>query len=316
MEVNPQDENGIVLMILRDTYKILSSESNFNFNIKGQVKLQKIFFLLADGLKIPLTRSWYQHGPFIHNRNINFQRLRLIDSTLSEKDKAEIARAEKLFRDVDSRYHKLLKSIVPRLFYMQLDELLAQIYNQYAPERYKPSYLSNLAIDSRFSYIEHRLNEDEGGYSIQIQSFTKYFLELASYIAGFDDVEPLYEYTDQFISTLESCFLKMNKIGATSIAHLNLLKNAYEGIIWTPLTLKISENTMEGPNADELRVSQKVRFLSEAMQLRNRINYLNEILRKDDMLASVAERTAFFQQTYGNDKEFLNATGNVWKSYK
>ena len=315
MEATPQDENGIILMMMRDTYGILASQNNFNFNMKGQVKLEKIFFLLADSLKIPLTRSWYQFGPFIHNKNVNFQRLKLFNNYLSEKDKTDISHAEMLFREIDSKYHKLLKNLVQELIYKPLPDLLADIYNQYAPERYKPSYLTNLSIESRFLYTEKCLKEDKRN-SIQIPTFTKYFLTLQSYIANFDDVEPIYDYYDQFIGTLESCFLKMNNSGAVSIAYLNLLKDSYEKIVWMPLALKISENTMEGLNADEFKESQRLRFLDETTRLKNRIRDLNETVRSNNMLASVAERTAYFQQTYKNDKEFVNATGNVWKSYK
>jgi len=43
---------------------------------------------------------------------------------------------------------------------------------------------------------------------------------------------------------------------------------------------------------------------------------LEASLTKDNMLPSLDERKQFFNAVYGEDKEFLGAVSNVWKSYK
>ena len=68
MNVSPQDENKIIWMILRDTYNILARTRNFDFSYASKVKLQKVVFLIAEKLDIPLTRSWYRYGGYVHNR--------------------------------------------------------------------------------------------------------------------------------------------------------------------------------------------------------------------------------------------------------
>lgn len=312
MDVSPQEENGIVLMILRDTYNILKTTPNFCFYYKSEVKLQKVVFFIAEKLNIPLTRSWYHYGPFIHNENVDFESL---PETLNETNLQEIRKAENLLSDVQAEYVEVLNSLVPRIFFLNLEDLLTEIYTKYAPVQYRTLYLANLAIEKNFRMAKNQAKSTETT-SVTPDDFSQHLSAFASSVAGLDDMSFVYDYADKFATILESFIIRMNRTGRASLPYLHLLKSSYESILWSPITLKISINTLTGSSAEEVRVKQWVKLTTVSQQIENRLAFLSASLKRGKMLASIDEKTEFFKTKYGNDKEFLDAVTNVWKSYK
>src|SRR4030042_1475124 len=162
MNVSPQDENKIIWMILRDTYNILARTRNFDFSYASKVKLQKVVFLIAEKLDIPLTRSWYRYGGYVHNRAVDFTQLSRLPFVLSSYKINEIRKIEHAFADIHQEYYELLRELVPRVFFMKLEELLGEIYEG-APKEYKPLYFTNLAIENNFELVKnYEKNDSEG----------------------------------------------------------------------------------------------------------------------------------------------------------
>ncbi len=316
MQITPQDENGIVVMILRDTYNILTNTPNFSFDYSADVKLQKTIFLIAERLGIPLTRSWYRHGPYVFNKNIDFETLRYLPAIMNEGTNSEIAKAEHMFSEIHAEYEELLNSIVPRLFFMKWDELLTYIYGNFAPELYKPAYFANLHIETNFKAARSEAKYNEESALVHTKEFTKNLSVLASNVTCFEDMSFLYDYVDEFATILDNCLIRMNAIGRSPLAQLTMLIDTYESAIWNPIALKISINTLDGVNAENERISQCSRIAKTEPTIKPQLTFLNNILSKNNMLASIDEKTEFFKEKYGNDDEFVGAVGNVWKSYK
>ncbi len=314
MNLEPQDENGIVLMILRDIYDILEQNRTFNFRYNCEVKLQKVFFLLTDSLEIPLTKSWYRYGPYIHNKNVSSEKLVNLPENTDIDDIHAITKAEDTFSEIKKQYRAKLHELVPYVFYQHLQELLAEIYQEYTPEKYKPVYLSNLALQKSF--------RNASTYAILSRKMVKTapFLEnlsnISSNIANFEDMSFMFDYAEEYISLLEDCLVKMNANGKLSSFHVNLLKSTYESSIWVPITLKISINTLTGLNAKDAKLQQWSKLQNVQSKIESSLTYLDKVLNRDEMIPSAEERTIFFRKQYGNDKDFVNAVANVWKCYK
>lgn len=312
MSLSPQEENGIVLMILRDTHNILSHTPNFSFDYNANVKLQKVVFLLADALNIPLTRSWYHFGPFVYNKNVKFEKLSYFPAILNEETRTEISEAEKIISERRENYYKQLNLLVPRLFFMKLDDLLAEVYGKYAPAPYKPVYFSNLNLNKDFKLAKSRVSCDEE----VISRFTNNLSILTANLASFEDMSFMYDYADEFATTLESCLIKMSSSGKVSIGHLGMLKATYEAAIWNPVSLKISINTLTGSNTEPVKLEQYDKLVKNEPYIKHRLAFLENILSKNAMLASINDKSEFFKSRYGDDKKFVDAVVNVWKSYK
>lgn len=105
-------------------------------------------------------------------------------------------------------------------------------------------------------------------------------------------------------------------LGKKSLHHLNELKKTYEHAIWNTIALKISINTLTGVNAKGVKADQEYKFYTSDAKVNRRLVALEASLTKDNMLPSLDERKQFFNAVYGEDKEFLGAVSNVWKSYK
>ncbi len=330
MNISPKQENGIIKLILRDTHQILSNTRNFSFEYASEVKLQKLLFLIAEKLDIPLTRSWYLHGGFIHNRFIKFKCLESLPLTISITGDSDLKKAEQVLSDIRSEYLNLLQELVPKIFFMRLDNLLDEVYND-APKEYKTMYYTNLAIerefklvknfeqdgkqvwqDSLFSHIPQKDKPEFNDYNRFAGNVSRLILE----ISNLTDFSCLYDRINKFAEMLDDCLIKMGFLGKKSLPHLKALKNVYERAIWNSIALKISINTVTGVNAESVKEKQEYRFNSSETKGERQLANLKSILVRDNMLPSLDERKRFFNVMYGEDKEFLGAVSNVWKSYK
>jgi len=319
MNISPKQENGIIKLILRDTHQILTSIRNFSFEYASEVKLQKLIFLIAEKLDIPLTRSWYRYGGFVHNRFIKFQNLESLPSTISVTGDSDLKKAEQVLSDIRSDYINLLQELVPKIFFMRLDNLLEEVYKD-APEEYKPMYSTNLAIerefdivkDSLFTHISQKSKPEFNDYNRFASNMSRLILE----ISNLTDFSCLYDFTNKYAEMLDDCLIKMCFLGKKSVSHLRSLKDVYEGAIWNSIALKISINTVTGVNAESVKGEQEYRFHTSGKKVKYQLVALKELLTKDNMMPSLDERKQFFKAIYGEDKEFLGAVSNVWKSYK
>lgn len=316
MDMTSQDENGIVLMVLRDTYDILSRTPNFSFDYNAKVKLQKLVFLIAETMDIPLTRSWYRHGPFVHNTNVNFEKLNKLPETLNAQDVREISKAEKILSDVHDEYMKVLKSLVPHIFFLKINDLLVKIYKKYAPEEYRPIYLTNLTIESIFKTARTNVGTDKSEFIIETDELLRQCSALASNIATFEGMDYCYAYADDYITTLEKALIKMSDCKVAPSYHLKLLTEVYESSVWVPLTLNISINTLIGLNAEDEQLVQWLKLEKAKVQSKNQLVRFKRVLKRDGLMASIEERTKFFKTKYGEDKDFVDAVSDVWKAYK
>jgi len=330
MNIDPQDESAIIRTILRDTYKILTENSSFNFSYASEVKLQKLFFIIAEELDIPLTRSWYRYGGYVHNDVISCERLCRIPFELSLGRNSDVERAERLLRDIRSDYINLLHELVPKIFYIPLDEFLKDFYER-APKDYKPLYYSNMAIENDFKLVKNFNPESSKFWQNSIISymskdsktdfstykrFANHISSLILEVSNSPDLSCLYEYTNKYAEMLDDCLIKMAFLGKKSLHHLNELKKTYEHAIWNTIALKISINTLTGVNAKGVKADQEYKFYTSDAKVNRRLVALEASLTKDNMLPSLDERKQFFNAVYGEDKEFLGAVSNVWKSYK
>lgn len=179
-ESSPQDEEVIINMILRDIKKELIQRRYHEWAI-SRVRLQKTVFLIAERLNIPITRSWYLYGGYVHSRQLEIEDIRDIDEgTCASVDLfgMPVARpsSEPCFyimavpspkpyqigpsayqemrpRDLgisESRYFAVLKEALDETFkFRRMSEFLRWFY-QMAPEPYRDLYFHNAALNEFF----------------------------------------------------------------------------------------------------------------------------------------------------------------------
>ncbi len=331
MNISPEQENGIIKLILRDTHEILTDNTHFSFGFASEVKLQKLVFIIADKLDIPLTRSWYRHGGFVHNDIIKFRNLQHFPQIISKTGDRELKKAEQVLSEIRSDYVSLLQELVPRIFFMRLEEVLEEVYAD-APEEYKPMYYTNLAIEKEFDIVK---NFDSGeiqiwqdsidryisnkDYKTMFSVYTRFSRKISSLIleiSNLSDFSCLYGCTNNFAEMLDDYLIKLGFTGNNSLDHLKALKNIYENTVWNSIALKISVNTVKGVNAELVKAQQEVRFYDFGTNVEQKQDRLKNKLMRDNMMPSLEERKQFFNIMYRDDKEFFGAVSNVWKSYK
>ncbi len=71
----PEDEDRIAEFII-DAIAEYMRNKGLDLKYINDIKLQKLAYRVADTLDIPLTRSWYMRGCYVHNHLIDRDFLR------------------------------------------------------------------------------------------------------------------------------------------------------------------------------------------------------------------------------------------------
>jgi len=326
LKIEPQDEAAIIKMILRDILRILHTSSQQDFS-QNRVKLQKIIFIVAEELDIPLTRSWYLYGGYVHNADTTIPINEMTFS--SEPTCDQIKNAEKLFAPVQSKYSRIMDETVRKIFYTKLNTFLEEFYRTRAPEKYKPLYYNNLAIERNFELVKKFEPKTKGiiqqtllKFSLETNEFSHYrhfaknLSRLVLEIADSSDFSCFYDYTNRYIDLLEDYLVKVDLERAWFLNCLKLLKDMYEKAVWKPIALKISLKTLTGVCADKVRKKQEAILSNADSWISNCLDSLYETLAKNGLLLTPHERSQFFRTVYGKEEDFLGTISNVWKSYK
>jgi hypothetical protein len=327
----PQDENGIVAMILRDINNVLRETPNFDFSLAARTKTIKVIFTIAEQLDIPITRSWYRHGGNVHSQIIKLNPMSREIRNLNGVTEAEIETAEQYMKPYESEYETLLHSIVPKYFFMSLPALLTLFY-QNAPEIYQPLYFSNLEMFKTFrkfvmptrgssgtayqqvisKFATQEGNLDFGYY----KSFSNILSRLSFEMSALDNFSKMHPYLSQFTDIFEDYLVKASYEGELKPQVFSLFQQTYEQAVWFPSSRIISLNTAKGTMDSEVKRWQIVRLTAEIPQITSDLQFLKQFIESSKMVLSLDERTRFFNTQYGNDTEVLGAIADAWRNYK
>lgn len=328
MNIRPQDENGIVALILRDINTRLRETPNFDFNLAATTKTTKVIFTIAEKLDIPITRSWYRHGGYIHNQLIKNNPI-TGNEQIKGVTQAEIEEAEKYLAPYQKTYDDLLSAIVPKYFFMSLPTLLTIIY-QSAPEPYRTMYSTNLDLFKAFRNVT---NPSETAQNVFQQVITNYGIEQGrdfgyyrafspilskmaiemTEVGNFSRIQPnLSSFSDLF----EDYLVKASYEGAIRPVVFHTFQKTYEEAVWFPSAHIISLNTATGTMQKQVKSQQLTWLTDELPKIQNNIQFLRSMVIQSNLKLTLEERRNFFNTIYGKDTEVIGAIADVWKAYK
>ena len=331
INITPQDEDGIIKMILRDARQaILRRKPGIDFKrVSFQVKLQKIVFIIAEELGIPLTRSWYLYGGYVHNPLVDIETLvDLEDSPQAtfdllgnaiepSRDQKDIEYAESLLGDKQSSYKNKIRKIAPEIFFKKYDEFLLDFYSKMAPEAYKQLYLNNAHLNQTYKRFEGLALKAErpaldafcpqlpAPFSDYYRTFTSDLSKLSVEVAKGEPSE-FYDLTLRYIELLEGYLIKAG-FERKVLSRFKLLEDVYKKDLWKTVALSISTKTVKGVRSEEVRASQRRKLEENLTSLPSSLNQLEAILTEEGLLPTRNELIRFYEKNYGDRKELTEA---------
>ena len=123
----PGEEDLVATLLLYAVSEYLH-KTKMDIKYLNDIKLQKTIYKTSDDLNIPLTRSWYKRGCYVHNANIRIETLKHI--IRSDIDLEELIQFKKEHR---KEYESILKTITKNINnfkYISTKRLLDKLYQK------------------------------------------------------------------------------------------------------------------------------------------------------------------------------------------
>lgn len=282
----PEEENLIVKWLLAESiyYKNKGKPITYSNGFKWATytRMQKIIFTVLDLFDIPITRSWYKWGGFVHSDELNsaLTTLRADYSRNPHKIKALRQNVLRLGIPVEE-VQASVGNIVDKVISMPSKEYLPLYYRTETPVEYRDIYISKQEI-SNFC--------DDLSFAQNPQNILKRYDEIADYITTFHASssrlihdERLTDANFSFTDLLESSLDKLELLNArgeritkTKLTFFVGAKTVFDDYIWNPYACEISQRTVVGLRADDEREKMKHQEEWLIMHSGSNVNALKE----------------------------------------
>lgn len=293
----------------------------FKYNPK-RVRVHKIMYRAFESANIPVTRSWYRYGCFIHSTQLagfkDFSSLKYRYLRSKYPPKRLQSAVSKMGFDVDFAIKKIRDTI--DVMPTRMDMYLESLYEG-APEKIGGIYTSKLALHKllmRSKKIDFR----------QLLTFQKWLSRLRR---GFSDFhmstfsgaqfEDLTDVTMSFTSNVEEALLKFEKlilqrkrILKKNIRLIHKFCDIFDNHVWVPFALEISARTVKGFRETEERVKQRRKKTEKISESISVLTELSETLAKNDLVLSWREYCDWV--IHHKDRDVTNAISEMERIYE
>ena len=262
MLLSPQQEELCVKWLFSEaiSYKNKRRSVSNPYHLKWatHTRMHKILFGVLEEFNIPVTRSWYKWGGFIHSSLLNnqsFTGFRHDYSVNPQRSNNFRKKVSALGIRVDDIIGYLEKR-VDLVKSMPSSEFLLRHYREETPLEYRDLYVAKQILSNSFYdlFNLHNMNKFKSRYEKIVNSINQ-FHEHTSDI--FED-EIIRESNFRFTDLIENALDKISIIllDGKGISKKKLLffknaKNVFDNFIWNPYACEISQKTLKGIRAEE-----------------------------------------------------------------
>lgn len=132
-----KDEEKFILFLLYFFHDWVIT-NNIDRRYITELKIQKIFFNIIEELNIPVTRSWYLYGVYVHSGLINKDIAYDVNFLYPNLEFTE-------FNKIRQKTNFLMDVYCKQILFKNQKEFLKEFY-QKAPQLFKELYLNNLNL--------------------------------------------------------------------------------------------------------------------------------------------------------------------------
>ena len=250
----------------------------------SKTRLHKIIFAVADKFELPVTRSWYMWGGFVHSDYLDSPRFSTLCEAYSRNPSRTLALRNQIKKSgfpVDDLL-ATMETWVDMVRLQPSRDFLLGYYKEEPPEQYRGIYLVKQEITN---YLEDIGKEQDIGVltdrSNKLSKCINRFFENSS---NFDD-ERLQESTFVYSEILENSLDKLSfinerrgRISKQKFSFFDASKHIFDTYVWNPYACEISENTIKTEDSSR-----------ETLERQKMINHQEKLTR------DAAKRFAFLR---------------------
>lgn len=300
----PHDESCIAELIIDAIAKYMNTH-DLDIRYMSDIKLQKIVFKTAEDLNIPLTRSWYMRGCYIHLPEIinsNFLQERINSKQIKKEDGYDL-----LFKSVSKN--------IEDIWWTPTDRLLKNLYNTQAPEAYRSIYIANnniLNLNKEINKISGKYHIgstlakwiplDTDYYQRVSENISRLHIELISKKEFKDVIVPFLEFTNVFEAIypkLDNLLSSNTDISSDIFEFFGLVDDVYYRNIWQYPALTISRETVVGIRKDEIIEDNSARLEGADDKMNYHIEHLKTEASDLDLLPSTKDLETEYKKSVG-----------------
>jgi len=260
---SPEEEEIIIKWLLAETIAYQNQKHLwFKSDWLTNTGVHKTLFNIFEQFEIPVTRSWYLYGGYIHSDILLGDKLAhyRYDYTKYNRLSGLRRRARKLLPIGTINETRLsLTKYIDKIFSMSVDSYLLGYFYEDAPEKIRPIYKAkhelggyNRLLD-RFKSLNIKERENiQRNISKSYEMISKF--HLAAF--GLYKDEELERLTLQFSNLLEASLRKLELLiiekkvlSKTKLQTLAKGREIFDGYVWKPYACQISYDTITGLRA-------------------------------------------------------------------
>ena len=261
--MEPADDEDQALHVVMAEIGRLLQEKGVDLKFVTETKLNKWVSEVANRLNLPITRTWYLRGSYVHSPLVTvdtLRRWRQLRSSESTPGNLDIRRT---VEQVTDRWN---------LLYTRGEVFLERFYREEAPEEYRDLYLTNLVVGEALGQLSpllqpesaRRVRGDLTSWArietrlspVVLAAFSR-FREALSAHDEFDAIAPLVESYTFLLEDVSRWLDRAATIGvpltesARSVG-LRLIQT-YSDSVWKLPAAQIAIRKAQGPRSPELR---------------------------------------------------------------
>jgi hypothetical protein len=258
-------------------------------------RMQKIIFTILDQYKLPITRSWYKWGGFVHSDELNgeFTRLRAYYSRNPEKVRSLRLKVETLdvpVKDIQDS----LGGVVKKVIAMPSKEFLPLYYRTEAPPKYRDIYVSKQEISNFLDDLAlAQKPRDTLSRHEEIQDYITQFHSSSSKVLTDERIsDAKLTFTDLMENSLDKLKIlcaKSEKISKSKLHFFEKAKEVFDDYIWNSYACEISSNTVVGLRSNIEKQKMKRHSESLISQSKTAVSNLEKNSNNENLELTVSD---------------------------
>lgn len=294
-----EEEDKIVRWAFAETISYLRRSHGlywFRYN-PGHMKVHKILYQTFDSTNVPVTRSWYRYGCFIHSnqlagfRDFSALKNRYLQGRLTYP-RLQSAVARMRF-DVDAIKRVLHENIdkMPQ----RMSKYVKTLYET-GPEEFGNIYLTKLDLHNTLRRSKNtdfqNLQEFHSWLSKVRRNLSVFHMSVLAR-HQFDD---LFKIVMEFTPNVEEALLKIEeliqqkkRISKRRIKLIHKFSEFFDDQVWLPLALEISARTVKGFREAQIRDQQLEKKKEAIKESTSLLKKQYEILARNGLVTSWVE---------------------------
>lgn len=307
-----KDENLIVKWAVAEIVRHLRQESSYNLRYLSSTRVHKILFKTFEEMEIPVTRSWFRYGCFVHSNELQTENLtRLIGGYLCTENLGSRLgrRVGKLGIDLKETESTLWRN-TDTIAFLAMNDLLVKLYDT-APSDFRNIFHAKLRL---YNSLRDLKKID----SSSIEEYLDWLLctrkNISYYHSSLFSIgNPLFAETSNAIFTLSkvmeealikgSILAERQKLKRNQIQKLMTFDSYFDEEIWCPLAYGISEATVTGIRAEEVRTQQKSKRIDFLKKSTSIIQDLKESMFESELSMNWNDSVEWYKSHRKDDVE-------------